>query len=88
MQVWGPKALELVAWWKKARERMPAAPFDLYDGHRVVDAGLWKKAIDSDVEGGPGTGRGWTGSLQADLARLRALMEGGVWTQWIDEKAK
>ena len=73
---WDDETAALIEWF--LRVPPPGAPFELYQGVRVVDPARWWDSIRTDIAVGPGRGRALYGVLLKDLRRLAELFGGPV----------
>lgn len=71
---WSEADAALIDWFRANREQLPAKPFELSPGARVLDPSLFFETIDRDINAGPDCSRA-RGALQDDLAKLKQLFD-------------
>ncbi len=68
---WDASTAELIDWFQTNRDRLPVELFCLWPGAWVVDAALFYRSLDGDIDSGPDGPRGRYGGLAHDLKCLR-----------------
>jgi hypothetical protein len=72
---WEPEVAHLITWFQSVT--LPAEPFELSLGVRVVDPALAYAALRASIAAGPKGARAQSGALADDLRHLQAVWEQG-----------